>query len=239
MAQIIQTTGLLRATLRQPFFAAQPAFPSFRGKAKNFDLHLTAFQRARQNIGANRGNRNRAAAHGSGIIQQQSHAGVAKFGVLFDFERQGRSRVCHNPREAARIQNALFLVKRPASVLLCLKAALQFVCQPRHGALQGFQLLIKIGAQAFQFGRFSQIFGTDFFVVIGGIDDIIRVRVRNRLRRRRFHRGLALGHVGFFRHLGVGAVIHRHLRFGGVLLVFLALFGRAFGFVFFTVVLAG
>ena len=69
VAQIVQAAGLLRATLGQPFFAALATFPGAGGKAENLDLDRTTFQRARQNIGTDRGDTDGAAPHRAGVVQ--------------------------------------------------------------------------------------------------------------------------------------------------------------------------
>ena len=56
VAQIIQTTGLLWASLLQPFFTRLAAFPRAGGKAKDFNLYIAPLKRAGQNICANRSN---------------------------------------------------------------------------------------------------------------------------------------------------------------------------------------
>ena len=118
VAQIIQATGLLRAAFVQPLLAGLPTFPRAGGKAEDFHLNVTTLKRARQNIGTDRRNGYRAAPHRAGIVQQQGHNRVAKFGVFFDLEGQRRCRVGHHTCQTARVQNAFFQIKFPRAVLL-------------------------------------------------------------------------------------------------------------------------
>ena len=135
VAQIIQPPGMLRAALRQPFLTSLAALPRPCVKAKDLDLDRTPFQRARQNIGANRSNGNRPPPHRARIVDEQSHHCVAELGILFPFERQSRRRIGDNQRQPPGIQHALFQIKQPAAVLLRLKTALQLGRQPPHGPL--------------------------------------------------------------------------------------------------------
>jgi hypothetical protein len=52
------------------------------------------------------------------------------------------------------------------AVLLRLQPALKLVGKAADRALQGFELLVEIGAQAFQLLRLGQILGLDFLVVL-------------------------------------------------------------------------
>ena len=50
------------------------------------DLDAATLERARENIGTGRGNRDRPPAHRAGIVEQERHDGIAEFGVLFGLE---------------------------------------------------------------------------------------------------------------------------------------------------------
>ena len=139
----------------------------------------------------------------------------------------------------SRIQNAFFQVKQPTAVLLRLQPALQLVGQPRDRTLQGVQLLVEIGAQAFQLGRFGKFFGLDFLIEISGIDSIVGVGIGMRSRRRRLQRRFALGQFGLVALLHVGAVFHGDLRLGLVLLFVLRLLGAGLAVLALLLVLAG
>ena len=113
VAQIVQTTGLHRASFVQPRLARLPPLPRAGGKAEDFNLDVATFQRTGQNIRTDRSDRDRTAPHRTGIIQQQGHAGVAKLSVFFDLEGQGRGGVGHDSRQSARVQRAFLQIKLP------------------------------------------------------------------------------------------------------------------------------
>ena len=96
--------------------------------------------------------------------------------------------------------------------MLRLQAALQLVGQSADGPFQRFKLLVKIGAQTLQLSGFSQFFGANHFIMAVQIDQIIGVGVRDRLRGRGLHWGVALGHIRLFAQLLIGHIIHRDLR---------------------------
>ena len=118
-----------------------------------------------------------------------------------------------------------------------LQPALQLVGEPADRAFQRVELLVEIGAQPFQLGRFGQVLGGDFLVVIGHEHPVIRVGLGDRRRRRRFQRRLALGHLGIFAHLLVGQVIHADLGLGLVLLIVLGAFRVGVGVLILAVIL--
>ncbi|EKD59974.1 MAG: hypothetical protein ACD_54C01021G0001 [uncultured bacterium] len=112
--------------------------------------------------------------------------------------------------------------------MLGLQAALQLVGKAADSPFQRLQLLIKIGAQPFQLGRFGEVFGADFFIEIRGIDGVVRVGIGIGRGRRWFQRRFAFGQFGLVALLHVGLVFHGDLSLRLVLLIFLALFGRGF-----------
>ncbi len=115
---------------------------------------------------------------------------------------------------------------------------MQLVGQTAHRALERFKLLIQIGAQPFQLDRLGQFLGGDFLVMGGVKHDVIRIGLRDRRGRGRFKRRFALGHLCLFAHFLFGHFVHRDLRLGHVLLIFLGLLGIGLA-VFLAVILAG
>ena len=224
VAQVIQTTGLLRASLLQPFFTRLAAFPRTRGKAKDFNLYIAPLKRACQNIRANRRNRNGAPPHGPRIVQQQGNNRVAELRVLFHFEAKRRGWICNDTRQTARVQNTLFQIEQPTAVLLRLQTTLQFVGQTANSPLERFKLLIQIGAKTFQFDGFCQLFGVNLFVVVCVVNGIVWISIRNGLRWRRIKWCIPLWHLHFVGHVVICTVILADLCFCGVLLLFLGLF---------------
>src|SRR5471030_681919 len=67
MAQIVEAAGGWRLAGLQPGFARLSALPGAGGEAENLHLDAAALERARQNIGAGRRDRDRASAHRTGI----------------------------------------------------------------------------------------------------------------------------------------------------------------------------
>jgi hypothetical protein len=55
-----------------------PALPGTGGEAENFDLDAATLQRAGENVGAGGGHRDRSAAHGARIVDQQRDHRVAE-----------------------------------------------------------------------------------------------------------------------------------------------------------------
>ena len=85
--QIVEPSGLGRPAGRQPRLAALAALPGPGGEAQDLGLHCAALQRAGEDVGADGGDRDRAAAHGARIVDQQRHHRVAKLGVALDLVR--------------------------------------------------------------------------------------------------------------------------------------------------------
>ncbi len=63
VAKIIETAGIGGLSSGKPGLAGLAALPGAGGKSQDFNLDPAAFQRARENVGAGRGNRDRTAAH--------------------------------------------------------------------------------------------------------------------------------------------------------------------------------
>ena len=119
------------------------ALPGLRREAQNLDLHTTAFECPRQDIGAASGDHDRPAAHRTRIIEKQRHDGVAeiRFALAFIGERAGR--IGDDAGEARRIEHAFLEIEIPAAVLLRQQPALQLVRKLRDGGRQRFQFLVE------------------------------------------------------------------------------------------------
>ena len=151
--------GIRRLAGREPVLARLPALPGARGEAEDLDLDAAALERARQDVGAGRRDRDRPAAHRAGIVEQQRHHGVAEVGVLLVLERQRMQRIDDDARQPRRVEHALLEVELPGAVLLRQQPALQPVGEPRHHALQVRELLVEVAAQALQLLRLAQVLG--------------------------------------------------------------------------------
>ncbi len=164
VAQIVQPAGIGRLAGGEPRLARLPALPGARGEAENLDLDAAALQRAREDVGAGRRHRDRAAAHRTGIVEQQRHHGVAEGRVLLVLEGERMHRIDDDARQPRGIEHAFLEIELPGAVLLRHQAALQPVGEPRDHALQMRELLVEIAAQALQFVRVAEIFGRDLLV---------------------------------------------------------------------------
>ncbi len=168
VAQVVQSPRILWLAIRQPRLTALPALPRAGGKAEDFGFHPAAFQRARQNIGADRGNADRAAAHRPRIVDQQGDDGVLELDIAFNLVAERRAGRDDHAGQARRIEHAFLHVEIPTAVLLRHQPPLQSVGEPRHHALQPCQLAIEIGAQPVEFLRIAQIGRGDFLIETGG-----------------------------------------------------------------------
>jgi hypothetical protein len=63
VAQVVETARMSRLATGQPGLARLAALPRAGGEAEHFGLDPAAFQRARQNVGADRRDRDRTPAH--------------------------------------------------------------------------------------------------------------------------------------------------------------------------------
>ena len=70
VAQVIQAPRASRLVRLDPVLPGQAAFPGLGCKAQNLHLDAATLQRAGQYVGAECRNHDRAAAHGTGIVQQ-------------------------------------------------------------------------------------------------------------------------------------------------------------------------
>jgi hypothetical protein len=96
----------------------------------------------RQNIGAKSRQSKWAAAHGSGIIQQQRHASAGP-GVLFDFKAHGVVGLPQSAQGGPHPECLLLGQTTSFGFAACLKAALNSFANRDTAPLQGFQLLIR------------------------------------------------------------------------------------------------
>ena len=78
------------------------AFPRARGEAEDLDLDAAALQRARQDVGAHRRDRDRPAAHRARIVDQQRDHRVAEIGFLLALVGQRIDRVGDDAARGAR-----------------------------------------------------------------------------------------------------------------------------------------
>src|SRR6478735_1334727 len=108
-----------------PILAALPALPRPRGEAENLGLHAAAFERAREDVGADRGDADRAAAHRAAVVDQQGDDGVAEVGVAFDLVGERLAGRDDDAREPRGVELAFLLVEVPRAVLLRHQAALE------------------------------------------------------------------------------------------------------------------
>src|SRR3954468_25078471 len=68
VAEIVETARTGRLAGRKPRLARLPALPGARGEAEYLDLDAAALQRAGEDVGAGRRDRDRAPAHRAGIV---------------------------------------------------------------------------------------------------------------------------------------------------------------------------
>src|SRR5215216_3694742 len=113
--QIVQPAGIGRLAGGKPRLARLPALPGSRGEAENLDLDAAALQRARENIGAGRRHRNRAAAHRAGIVQQQRYDRIAEGRFLLMHEGQRMIGIGDHARQPRRIEDALLEIELPGA----------------------------------------------------------------------------------------------------------------------------
>ena len=136
VAQIVEPAGIGGLAGLQPGLARLAALPGARGEAEDLDLDAAALERARQDIGADRRDGDRPAAHRAGIVEQQRHHGVAEIRVLLLLEGQRLHRVDDDARQARGVEHAFFEIELPGAVLLRHQPALQPVGEARDDALQ-------------------------------------------------------------------------------------------------------
>src|SRR3546814_13119746 len=69
--EIVEAPRMRRPPFRQPAFARLPALPGPGGEAQYLDLDAAPLERARENVGRNRRDRDRPPPHRSRIVDQQ------------------------------------------------------------------------------------------------------------------------------------------------------------------------
>ena len=115
MAQIVEPARCRLLAAIEPFLARLATLPVAGGEAQNFDLHAAAFQRARQDVGAHRRDRDRPAAHRSGIVDQQGDDGVAEVGFALALIGLAVERLHHHTGQFGTVQQAFVQVEFPAT----------------------------------------------------------------------------------------------------------------------------
>ena len=206
VAQVIEPPGHCGPPRRQPILTRLSAFPGARSEAQNLGFNAATFEGAGQDVGADRGNRNRSSTHRPAIVDQQRHYSIAEIGFAFDLVAERTARRHHNPSQPRGVEHPLFLVESPTAVLLRHQAALQAVGEFGDDRLQARQLLIKIGAQAVQFVFVGKFGRGDRLVIFGRPDLVIALRQMvpiAALRGDRLHTVVA--------HLAVGTVLVIHV----------------------------
>ena len=79
----------------------------------------------------------------------------------------------HHARQPRGVEDALFEIEIPGTVLLCHQAALEPVGKSSDHALQIGELLVEIGAQARQLLVVAKLVGAGRFVEGGGEDLVV------------------------------------------------------------------
>ena len=120
----------------QPSFAALPALPAAGGEAEDLGRHSAAFERAGEDVGADRGDGDRPAAHRARIVDQQRDDGVAELGVALDLVRQRVAGIDDDPRQPRGVEQPFLLVEIPAARLLRDQPPLQPVGEPGDDVLK-------------------------------------------------------------------------------------------------------
>ena len=165
---------MARLARLQPGLARLSALPGAGGEAENLDLDAAALERAGEDVGAGRRDRDRAAAHRAGIVDEQRHGRVAERHVLLLLEGQRLLRVDDDARQARGVEHALFEVELPGAVLLRHQPPLQPVGEAGDDRRQVLQLLVEILAQPLQFVGVAQFVGVDDLVEPGGEGLVVR-----------------------------------------------------------------
>ena len=159
VAEVVEPAGIGRLAGLQPRLARLAALPGARGEAEDLDLDAAALERAGEDVGAGRGDRDRAAAHRAGIVEEQRHHRVAELGVALGLEGERMHRVDDHPRQPRGVDQAFLEVEVPGAVLLRHQPPLQAVGEPPDGALEMGELLVEIGAQPVELGDVAEVLG--------------------------------------------------------------------------------
>ena len=153
-----------RLAVGQPGLAALPALPRAGGEAEDLGLHPAAFQRAREDVRADGGNRDRPPAHRARIVDQQGDDRVLELGIAFDLVAERVPGADDDAGQPRGIEQPLFLVEIPAAVLLRHQPPLQPVGKLGDDRLQPGQLAVEIAAQPVQLLRVAQLGRLDHLV---------------------------------------------------------------------------
>ena len=218
--EIVQAAGLGWLAGPQPGFARLAALPCPGGEAEDFHLHAATFQRAGQNIRAGSCHGDRAAAHGSRIVQQKGHDGIAKISIPFRLEGQGMQGIDDHAGQASGVENPLLQVEIPGAALLRHQLALEAVRQPPDRALKVDKLLVEIAAEAIQFGQIAKVFSLDRLVETPGeglIGLVVRRGRESGVAAFGFSGGLSFGKGAVV--IGLVRLAFAHLPFAGVAVV--------------------
>ena len=164
VAQIVEPAGVGPLALAQPELAALAALPAAGGEAEQLDLDAAALERAREDVGAHRGDRDRPAAHRARVVDQQRDHRVAELGVLLELVGQRVLGVDHDPGQARGVEQALVEIELPGPGLLRQQAALQAVGQAADHALEAAELLVELAAQPGELERAAQLARLDHLV---------------------------------------------------------------------------
>src|SRR6478609_10930424 len=162
--EIVEAARQRRLQCVEPLLAATAALPGARGETQNLHFDPGALERACENVGAAGRDHDRASAHRAGIVEQKRHHSVAELGFALLLKGQWLHWVDDDADEPRGVDLPLVEVEIPAAVLLCEEAALKTIGEPRHGAVQGYELLVEEGAQAVELVDVAQLLGVDYFV---------------------------------------------------------------------------
>jgi hypothetical protein len=119
VAQIVQAAGCCGRPSQLSAFSIRESPPFHRLRSPRSRTWTEQRRRARTSVRS----RKWRVLHGPRIIEQQRHTCVAKFGILFDLERQ---RSCRFATTCAGGSSKIPLLGPPASALLRPQTALQF-----------------------------------------------------------------------------------------------------------------
>ena len=201
--------GLAGLAGLQPLLARLAALPGPRGEAEDLDLDAAALQRAGQDVGARRRDRDRAPAHRAGVVEKERDHRVAEVRVLLALERERLERIDDDARQPRRIELPFLEVELPGAVLLRQQTPLQAVRETADHALQVGELLVEIGAQPRQLVGVAQVLGVDDLVELLRERLVVRPTGLVGARCRRtpgLRRLLGIGLVGLVGHLPGGRV---------------------------------
>src|SRR5690606_37673629 len=109
----------------EPFLAPLPAFPRAGGEAEDLDLDPAALERARHDVGADRGDTDRPSAHRARVVDQQGDDGVLELLLALALVAQRMARADDHAGQPRGVEQAFFLIEIPRPVLLRHQTALE------------------------------------------------------------------------------------------------------------------